>query len=89
MKKFRKEQEPEESSEEEITYSSGESDDETKQAFLKMTDSERAERVAHLWRRNLAKARGAAQVINTFGDLGRRIFLYGSVKKNVDDKEEE
>jgi Ion transport protein len=66
----------------EISYSSGESDEETRHAYIRMTDEERAERVAHLWRRALAKTRGAVQVILTFGDLNRRIFLYGSSKKN-------
>lgn len=88
-KKLSKEPEPVESEEEIITYSSGESDHDTRVAFQKMTDQERADRVAHLWKRGLAKTFGAVQVINTFGDLGRRIFLYGSVKKNVEEKDEE
>ena len=79
----------EESSEEEITYSSGESDLETTMAYRKMTDLQKAERVAHLWKRGLAKTRGAVQVIYTFGDLGRRIFLYGSTKKNDDGGDDE
>ena len=49
-----------------------------------MTDQERADRVAHLWKMALAKTRGAVQVILTFGDLNRRIFLYGSTKKNIE-----
>lgn len=54
-----------------------------------MTEEERAERVAHLWRRALAKTRGAVQVILTFGDLNRRIFLYGSTKKNVEQEQQD
>jgi hypothetical protein len=46
-----------------------------------MSDEKRFERVADLWRATLAKARGAVHVINTFGDLNRRIYLHGSTKK--------
>jgi hypothetical protein len=47
-----------------------------------MTDLEKAERVADLWRATLGKARGAVGVLQTFGDLNRRIYLHGSSKKN-------
>lgn len=56
---FQGEEEKEESSEEEITYSSGESDTETTVAFQQMTEQEKAERINHLWKRALAKTRGA------------------------------
>lgn len=46
-----------------------------------MNDDKKVERIADLWRALLAKANGAVHVINTFGDLNRRIYLHGSTKK--------
>lgn len=40
------------------------------------------EKVQKLWKRCLAKTRGAVQIINTFGDLNRRIYLHGSTRKH-------
>lgn len=47
-----------------------------------MSEKEQQERVFELWRRTLAKAKGAVRVIEIFGDLNRRIYLYGSDKKH-------
>lgn len=35
-----------------------------------------------LWQETIAKAKGAVKVIEIFGDLNRRIYLYGSDKKH-------
>jgi len=50
--------------------------------FLAMDEDEQQNRVMELWSRTLAKARGAVKVIEIFGDLNRRIYLYGSDKKH-------
>ena len=63
-------------------YTSGESDEEAEELFLAMDEYEQTNRVVELWQRTLAKARGAVKVIEIFGDLNRRIYLYGSDKKH-------
>lgn len=47
-----------------------------------MDEEQKFERVAELWCLAIAKAKGAVQVINTFGDLNRVIYYYGSTKKD-------
>ncbi len=46
-----------------------------------MNEEEKEERIAYLWSTTIAKAIGAAKVINTFGSLHRLIYLHGSSKK--------
>ena len=46
-----------------------------------MNEEQQIERVADLWRVCLAKTKGSVFVINTFGELNRKIFLHGSTKK--------
>ncbi len=47
-----------------------------------MMDDEKEHRVMELWKKTVAKAKGAVKVIQIFGDLNRRIYLYGSDKKH-------
>ena len=49
---------------------------------MMMNDAEREIQIVHLWNLALAKARGAVKVIEIFGDLNRKIYLYGSDKKH-------
>jgi hypothetical protein len=67
-----------------LDYSSGESDDETRGQFALMTEEERAERVADLWRTMLAKSKGAVRILNKLSDLNRHIYLHGSTRKKED-----
>lgn len=46
-----------------------------------LSDEERSDRMCFLWRRSIAKLRGAVKVLEIFGDLNRRLYLYGSNKK--------
>jgi hypothetical protein len=64
------------------SYTSGESDVDCAEAFIEMNEEEKRDRVQDLWKRTLAKAKGAVKVIEIFGDLNRRIYLYGSDKKH-------
>ena len=63
-------------------YSSGDEDYEAAQLYLELDEQSKEEHVKNLWRRTIAKARGAVQILNTFGDLNRRIYLHGSTRKN-------
>lgn len=65
-----------------FNYTTGESDVDCQEMFLAMDEEEQQNRVLELWQRTLAKARGAVKVIEIFGDLNRRIYLYGSDKKH-------
>lgn len=49
---------------------------------MDMDDEEKVDHIRTYWHKVIAKSLGAVQVINTFGDLNRRLFLYGSTKKN-------
>lgn len=46
-----------------------------------MPFDEKEYRIMELWKKMIAKAKGAVKVIDIFGDLNRRIYLYGSDKK--------
>jgi hypothetical protein len=71
----------------EITYSSG--PEEQKSEDIQLSDEERApintlspearkERVRYLWKRAIAKIKGAVLVLIRFGDLEKRINLFGT-----------
>jgi hypothetical protein len=70
-------------------YSSGESDFSAEQDYLEMTSDQQAEHIEYLWERARAKLIGAVKVINTFGDINRRIYLYGKKAGGQQDKLEE
>lgn len=46
-----------------------------------MDEEEKANHIMSLWLRTMAKLRGAVKVLEIFGDLNRRLYLYGSDKK--------
>lgn len=67
-----------------VIYSSGESGDEENKsgrAFLKMKEKGRRKRIRTLWYRVLAKLKGAVLLIDQFSFLTRRIYLFGTSKK--------
>ena len=67
-----------------LVYSSGESgEDENRlgRNYLKMKEAEKDQHVRKLWKRMLAKLKGAIGVINRFRQLSRRIYLFGTSKK--------
>jgi hypothetical protein len=46
-----------------------------------MLEFEKTERVKELWKNVIGKLKGAVMILNRFGDLNRRLYLYG--KKNL------
>jgi hypothetical protein len=60
-----------------IVYSSGESDEECQIKYEQMDDDGKIERIEELWKNTNNKAKGAAMLLNRFGDLNRRLYLYG------------
>ena len=67
--------------EEAETYSVGDSDTEFETNFQELSKHEKVERVIYLWHRAFSKAKGAAHILAKFGDLNKKIYLYGAAKK--------
>lgn len=75
---------------EDVTYSSG--DENQKEEDVQASDEERipigaldkelrVERAKYLWKRCYAKIRGAVLVLARFGDLEKRLYLFGTSLK--------
>ena len=47
------------------------------------------DRLKYLWRRVIAKSRGAAHILAKFSELNKRIYIYGSTKKMQMEMKEE
>jgi len=74
---------------ESFDYDSGEENFDGDVEFLEMSDEKKELHVKKRWHQAWAKARGAVHVLQTFGDLNRRIFLYGSTMKRTTMKSSE
>ena len=46
--------------------------------YLTLTSDQKKERVRYLWKRAIAKIKGAVLVLVRFGDLEKRINLFGT-----------
>lgn len=49
--------------------------------FSQMNREQRELRMKYLWHRAYAKARGASHILIKFGDLNKKIYIYGAKKK--------
>eukprot|EP00347_Sterkiella_histriomuscorum_P001048 403373535 len=62
-------------------YSEGESDTEFETPYSKLKFQEQQDRVKYLWHRAFLKAKGAAHILAKFGELNKKIYLYGAARK--------
>jgi len=62
-------------------YTTGESDTEFEVPFTNLSKVQRELRMKFLWHRAYAKARGASHILIKFGDLNKKIYIYGAKKK--------
>lgn len=65
----------------------GETGSEFEINFSDLTRKEKEERLRFLWHRMYLKARGGARVLQQFGELNSKIYLYGAAKRPDKNKE--
>ena len=49
--------------------------------YNELTKEEKQLRIKYLWHRAFTKARGASHILMKFGDLNKKIYMYGATKK--------
>lgn len=69
-------------------YSSGESDTDFETPFHQLSPQDQRERVLFLWEKAYLKSKGAAHVLGKFGELNRKIYLIGTLKREINSQEE-
>lgn len=84
FKKKLKSMNVDEEEEVEQAYTSGESDTEFDCPYNLLNKHEKVERVMYLWKRVFLKSKGAAHILSKFGELNKKIYLYGAAKKLIE-----